>query len=185
MYVCRRTYSSRRDHPAYPFYWLVTQPQNGTNGNVEGVEVAVTHNLDWLPGLWSGLGLGANYTFVANQVTQQPGATFACGLPGLSKNSFNLDGFYEKGPVQMRLAYNWRSSFLLICNGEQGAPEDQAAYGSLDFSASYQLTPSLQVYAEGSNVLGAATSEYSIYTERFLRYDDTGPRYQVGVRFKF
>src|SRR3546814_18285758 len=33
-------------------------------------------------------------------------------LAGISKHTFNIVGLYEKGPVALRLAYNWRSRFL-------------------------------------------------------------------------
>ena len=39
---------------------------------------------------------------------------FTGGLPlaGVSKHTINAVGFYEKGPLSARLAYNWRSDFL-------------------------------------------------------------------------
>ena len=33
-------------------------------------------------------------------------------LIGLSKNSFNLVGFYDMGPVSTRLSYVWRDRYL-------------------------------------------------------------------------
>ena len=33
-------------------------------------------------------------------------------LQGVSKHTINAVGFYEKGPLAFRLAYNWRSAFL-------------------------------------------------------------------------
>jgi TonB-dependent receptor len=137
-----------------------------------------------LPGLWSGLGAGANYTLVASQTNQSGGSTSSCGLPGLSKNSFNVNGFYEKYGIQARLAYNWRSSYLIVCNGYQGAPETQNAYGQLDFSTSYEFNSGLQVYFQGANILGATQNAYSTITERFIKLDDTGARYLAGLRFK-
>ena len=34
-------------------------------------------------------------------------------LEQLSKHNVNVAVFYEKGPVSLRAAYNWRSKFLL------------------------------------------------------------------------
>ena len=34
-------------------------------------------------------------------------------LEQLSKHNVNVAAFYEKGPLSMRAAYNWRSRFLL------------------------------------------------------------------------
>ena len=53
-----------------------------------------------------------------NNLDTQPvdtdGSVFG-NLPadGLSKNSYNVAAFYEKGPWQIRLAYNWRSEYLI------------------------------------------------------------------------
>lgn len=168
-----------------PAYFLDTRTRNGEGGQAEGLELAATHNFDELPGLWSGFGAGANYTLVASQTNQGAGATSSCGLPGLSKHSFNINGFYEKYGIQARLAYNWRSSYLIVCNGEQGAPETQAAYGQLDFSSSYEFAKGFQVYFQGVNLLGATQRAYSIITERFLKLDDTGTELFAGVRAKF
>src|SRR3546814_20532751 len=33
-------------------------------------------------------------------------------LAGISKHTFNIVGLYEKGPVALRLAYNWRPRVL-------------------------------------------------------------------------
>ena len=34
-------------------------------------------------------------------------------LAQLSKHTFNIQPFYEKGRISIRVAYNWRSKFLL------------------------------------------------------------------------
>ncbi len=34
-------------------------------------------------------------------------------LQGLSRYNYNLTGMYEKGPFEARLAWDWRSSYLL------------------------------------------------------------------------
>src|SRR3546814_16769117 len=57
-------------------------------------------------------GVSANYTIVDSDLTYDDynlGDQFA--LLGLS-NSVNLIGFYDKGPWQIRAAYNWRDEFL-------------------------------------------------------------------------
>ena len=82
-----------------PAYFLDTRTRNGEGGQAEGLELAITHSFDELPGFWSGFGAGANYTLVASQTNQGAGATSSCGLPGLSKHSFNVNGYYEQGPI--------------------------------------------------------------------------------------
>ena len=119
-------------------------------GRIKGFEIAYQTFFDFLPGLWSGLGLQANYTYVdptginnSNLIdATSTGGVGAVGagvpvvtgvvidshkLEGVSNHTFNLVGLYEKGPIGIRLAYNWRSQYLTsnldCCIGFAGIPE--------------------------------------------------------------
>lgn len=165
-----------------------TRTRNGQTGSIAGIELSGQHSFDELPGIWSGLGVGANYTYVTSKAKRAATASAlnnACSYEGLSPHSFNVNGFYEKGPVQFRLAYNWRAAYLLSCYGQTSVPESRRAYGQADLSASYAITDNFQVYVEGVNLLNSKFYNYSVLTERFLRYDETGSRYSFGVRVKF
>ncbi len=52
--------------------------------------------------------MGGDGTTVTGQA---PDAITTGSLEGLSEQSYNLVGMYEKGPLAIRLAYNWRSEF--------------------------------------------------------------------------
>src|SRR3979490_3481251 len=67
-------------------------------------------------------------------------------LEGVSTNTFNLVGLYEKGPIGFRLAYNWRSMYLtanLDCC--IGLPVFQKAAGFLDGSVRYSIGSHFEV----------------------------------------
>ncbi|MFT4953297.1 MAG: iron complex outermembrane receptor protein, partial [Pseudoalteromonas tetraodonis] len=69
-----------------------------------------------------------------------------------SKNSYNVVGFYENDDFSARLAYNWRSEFIIReAPGWYGNREHQD-YGQLDFSATYSVTDYLDVTFEGINL---------------------------------
>jgi hypothetical protein len=79
-------------------------------------------------------------------------------LAGISDDSYNLVGLYEKGPIAMRLAYSWRSSFLtnnLDCC--IGLPIYQKGAGFLDGSIRYQVNNNIEVSLDGSNLLNTTT----------------------------
>src|SRR6202042_3838744 len=61
-------------------------------------------------------------------------------LEGVSTNTFNLVGLYEKGPIGFRLAYNWRSMYLTsnidCCIGFPGFPKGG---GGMDGSICHSL----------------------------------------------
>jgi len=156
--------------------YLITQPVNVGTAKIQGAEIGWNQFFDFLPAPFDGFGMSANYTYiksstsVPNNLDTQPldtdGSTFGV-LPadGLSKNSYNLAGFYEKGPWQIRLAYNWRSEYLLSIgpngyNGGDGGiawklPVYSDAYGQLDGSIFYKITDNIQVGLEMNNLNNA------------------------------
>jgi TonB-dependent receptor len=120
--------------------FLLTAPVNGARGRVSGLELGYQQYFDMLPGLLSGFGVSANYTYINSKLdvglpgnrkwctpttpeTTIIGALGGCDtdgrylsgdLPvmGLSKNAYNLALLYDKGPVSARVAYSWRSSAM-------------------------------------------------------------------------
>jgi len=192
-------------------------------GKVAGAELAYQTFFDFLPGLLSGLGMQANYTYVnqsgiknSNLITAgalNAGGVGAFGagqnavtgvvidshrLAGVSTNTFNLVGLYEKGPVGVRLAYNWRSDYLtanLDCC--IGLPVFQKAAGFLDGSVRYSIGSHVEVSLDATNLLDTRTQ----YKQQIFGDSPTSPgakpvfmdsgwsrvdrRYQAGVRVKF
>ncbi|WP_230482331.1 TonB-dependent receptor [Sphingomonas sp. Leaf21] len=146
---------------------LVRGPSNydGT-GKIKGVEVAYQQTFDFLPGLLSGFGASGSYTYIDS--SGLPNSYLNGGAPastsnikpgnipleGLSKHTVNAALFYEKGPVSLRAAYNWRSKYLLT-------PADvifpytsiyQDAGGQLDASAFINLNKYLKIGVQGVNL---------------------------------
>jgi TonB-dependent receptor len=162
----------------------VNGPINATgHGKLYGFEANYQTFFTFLPGLLSGLGVQLNYTYVhqsginnSNVINATSGGDVgavgigqpALGgaglvidshmLAGISKHTFNAVGLYEKGPLAIRLAYNWRSRYLtqnLDCC--IGLPVFQKAAGFLDGSIRYSLTKYLELSLEGINLLGTTT----------------------------
>ena len=119
-------------------------------------------------------------------------------LAGVSKHTFNVVGLYEKGPVGLRVAYNWRSRYLtqnLDCC--IGLPVFQKSAGFLDGSLRLAVGKNLELSLDATNLLGTTTVyEQQIFGDSPLTpgvkpvYLDSSwsrvdRRYQVGVRAKF
>jgi iron complex outermembrane receptor protein len=90
--------------------------------NVKGVEVGGRVLLDMLPGALAGFGFEGNYTFIKSS---NPGDVYRditgairndAPLVGLSKHNLNATLLYERNPVSLRVAYSWRSQYLLSTN---------------------------------------------------------------------
>ncbi len=171
------------------FEFLDTRTRNGQSGSIAGVEVGGQYTFDRvLPGALSGFGVAGNYTYVSSNVDRVEGSgtnTNNCGYNGLSPHSANGSVFYEKYGIQARASYNWRSSFLRQCFGAASRPENRAAYGQLDASISYDVTPVFQIYAQGVNLTNQYVNDYSVTEDRLLMLQNTGSRYLFGVRARF
>jgi TonB-dependent receptor len=184
----------------------VTQPTNyGGVGKIKGAEVGYQQTFDFLPGLLNGLGMSATYAYVTSKglpnsllsnVSDAPTATPSTGrgnLPfeGMSKNNVNVAGFYEKGPVSVRLAYSWRSKFLETAVDEiyPYFPIYEDATGQLDASAFYSVTSHIKVGFQGVNLTDTITKTEQQFTSTGqlgpASYFITDRRFSLIVRGNF
>ncbi|WP_238481082.1 TonB-dependent receptor [Dyella telluris] len=147
--------------------YLVTRPYNNGTGKIKGAEVGYSQFFDFLPGWLKGLGVQANYTYVdsqggVNSATDPYSATTVTGvalpLAGLSKNSYNFIGMYEYGPWSVRLAWNWRSRYLLTTSdAATHLPTWSDSFGQLDGSIFYKINKNMQVGLQMNNLNNAQT----------------------------
>jgi len=163
-----------------PVTFQDTRTRNGETGSITGVELALQKGFD------NGFGAGVNYTYVNSNIDRATGSPNEdLDYNGLSPHSFNANVFYEKGPIQARVAYNYRDEFLVQAFSFFSEPQQREAFGQMDFSAGYEINDQFQVYVEGINVLDEDSRDFSRFKNRFLSYVDTGSRYTIGVRGKF
>ena len=163
-----------------------TRQRNGEKGSITGFELAAQTTFDFLPAPFNKLGGSVNYTYVDSSIDRAPGSGAAdCDYNGLSKNSFNVSGFYEDDRMQVRLAYNYRDDFLVQCFAEFSEPREREDFGQLDLSAAYFVNDQVQVFFEAINLTKEETRDFSRFRNRFLTYSDTGARYILGARVNF
>jgi hypothetical protein len=119
-------------------------------------------------------------------------------LAGISDDSYNLVGLYEKGPIAMRLAYSWRSSFLTnnldCCIGLPIYQKAAGLPGRLDplpgqrqhRSVAGRLQPAGHhhgVPAAGLRRLGLTPGAKPVKIDSSWIRNDR--RVQLGIRFKY
>ncbi|MDP1026980.1 TonB-dependent receptor [Sphingomonas sp. KR1UV-12] len=171
----------------------VSSVVNVSKGGVKGFEVGGQRFFDFLPGVFSGLGVQANFTLsdsdagVVAQGTVGSTNLVAVPLIGLSKYSYNLIGLYDKYGFNLRVAYNWRSRYLLTTTGvgTQTLPEFVKPYGVLDASISYDFSPNFSLTIDGSNLNNAQYRSYlgTPATPRDFQVNDRRLSARVRVRF--
>ena len=182
---------------------LVVGQVNIGDGSVKGFEIGYQQFYDFLPGFLSGLGLEGNYTFVdpsefPNQVSEPRFAGLTLPLDQLSRHTFNIAALYEKYGLSARLAYNWRSRFLLTPRDviNPFSPIWHAPTGQADLSVFYNVTDQVKVGFQVANLFDEVTVTEQ-QTARVVGGDnEAGPlaprsyfrndrRLSFGVRFNF
>lgn len=181
--------------PNYTF--ATTRTLNGGKGSVEGFEFAYQQFFDGLPGFWAGFGLQANYTKIynhgggnavqnVNEEAQRNNHAIS-GLPieGMSNDSANLALLYAKYGIDFRLAYNWRSRYLMTSSAANvNQPIWQRGFGQLDASVFYDFLDHYKVGVQATNVLNTTTVLEVGYADYHPRYDwiDTDRKISLILR---
>lgn len=158
-----------------------TIPNNGEDATVDGLELGVQHTFGE-----SGFGVMVNATLVDSDAELDPAdVTQVFALTGLS-DSMNVVGFYEQGPVQIRLAYNQRDEFVQSLTQTNGnGPTLVEDYEQWDLSASYDITDELTVFVEGINLTEEYVHKRGRYENQLLLIEDSGRRWVMGLRASF
>ena len=163
-----------------PLQLQISTPVNSDQtAALHGFEFAIQHSF------WdTGFGTILNYTIVngdARYDNSQPSTVTQFALTGLS-DSANAVVFYDKGPIQGRVAYNYRARFLA---GAGPNPFYTEAYGQFDASASVQLPYGFAVFGEVINLTGADRRGHT-RSDSYVTFVSPGAaRYSAGVRFTF
>lgn len=153
----------------------VTRPHNGEKAKVKGFELAYQQFYDFLPNPFDGLGIQANFTHVDTSGIKNSGLksdspdgignsiNFAdLPLEGLSKDTANLTLMYQKSGFEGRLAYNYRSDYLVTSSDAvEKLPIFNKSSGSMDASFSYALNDNYKVGLQITNVLDEQTETYT------------------------
>jgi iron complex outermembrane receptor protein len=132
--------------------------------------------LSYQQALWGGFGLLANFTLVDG--------TAADGLPvvGNSKDTYNLEAYYENAKYSARVAYTYRSSFY---GGLYDAyPQVMAGTGSLAASLSYKINDRLSLTFDGLNLNNPLLRYYGENTNQPIAFYSNGRQFFLGLRAK-
>ncbi|TGY87293.1 TonB-dependent receptor [Marinicauda algicola] len=155
----------------------VNGPANVDDGTLRGFELAYQDVYEFLPGPLSNLGTQLTYTYVdagelSNPTNFVARSAFASGLPlaGVSENTINAVVFYEDDRYAARLAYNWRSEYLLTPRDDifPFNPIFGEDTGQLDGSFFYTVNDHFKVGVQGVNLLDEVTQ-----TSQVVDFDQT------------
>jgi iron complex outermembrane recepter protein len=167
--------------------YQVNRPYNSQRARIQGVELGGHVFFLDLPGAWRGLGVQASYTYIDSET---PNIALAARTPlqGLSRNSANLVGLYEYGPLTARIAWNWRDRFIsgtTLVAGVGPFAAYTAGYSWLDASVRYQVNDRLTLAVEGANLLRTMRRSYygSANQPQAALLNDR--QYSIGATLRF
>lgn len=160
------------------------KPDNGAGGKIKGLELNAQMPLDMLPSPFDGFGVTANLTLLDVSDVESTAGGPKLPIPGVSKRSYNLGAYYEKNGFGIRANYSYRSNAINSTTYIFGDGDEQKAYGQLDISANYDLTRSIALTLNASNVTGATLIRENLQGV-LLSEADFGRRFTAGARIKF
>ena len=165
----------------------VLTPENSGKGNITGFEIAAQRQLDFLPGIWKGLGIYANYTFNASDVegiaNEDGEERDGLDLPGTADHLVNASLSFETNKLVVRASLNFSSDYI----DEVGDDEFYDRYYDkqlfIDLNASYAFTKSLRLFAEANNLTNQPLRYYQGIESRTMQMEYYGPKYNLGLKF--
>jgi iron complex outermembrane receptor protein len=168
--------------------WAVSRYVNAGGGKIFGLELQGNH------GFSNGFGLAANYTYTD---AKAPGGSYQDELnlfTGSSRHTANLVGYFENDLFGARLAYNWRSEYMVRENGWYGNRMHDDI-GSLDLSLGWNISKNVRLSFEAINLTkqddvqygaGNSTKQRPSLRDGFPAWSFEGETtYQLGLSAKF
>ncbi|MEO1652664.1 MAG: TonB-dependent receptor, partial [Bacteroidota bacterium] len=168
--------------------WTFTQAQNGGSADVYGIELSFQRQLDFLPGIWKGLGVYLNYTYTnsdADGIRNEDGelreGDFA--LPGTAPHTFNASLSFETKRLVIRSSVNFADSYLDELGGDSFSDRFYDHQFFLDINASYAIKPFLRVFFEATNLTDQPLRYYQGISTRTMQEEYYGRRLTLGLKF--
>jgi TonB-dependent receptor len=143
---------------SYPFPGLnnrITAVTTYSNGpaHADGFEAQYQQQLVFLPAPLNGFGYSGNITLVDSRSQIHP--DIFGPLPSTSKRTWNAAIFYERSPLEIRLAADYVGQNLFAFGGVLGNTTDDysSARLTLDLGSSYTILRQVKLYFDAKNLL--------------------------------
>ena len=158
------------------------QDRNADAGTLRGLELTYSQPFVFLPKPFVGFGITANAAFIESEVTVPGREGEELPFFGQSSRVFNLIPYYQRGPLELRLAWTYRGEFLDEVGGEAFEDRYVDDRQTIDVTARYRLLGSrLELLAQGRNLTNEAEAGYQGIRSRYDVHTLTGRTFTVGL----
>lgn len=157
--------------------------QNGDDAEVYGIELAYSQQLDWLSYPFNMTIIGGNATYTQSSAEiSSLGQTRDIELPSQSERVGNAFIGWQDSKFSMRLSANYNSGFLAEVGSIENELNDLTADEQLyvDFSASYFISPQMQVTFDAQNITDEAFYVSQNRNNFNAQFEEYGPTYRVS-----
>ena len=178
---------------------------NEESSQIFGLEFTGAHSFDYLPGIFSGLGVKASYNFALSDfdfedgdfgeattvnedgdiVSFREGFVSPADLPGLSTHTANVQAFWKIGRGTITGIGKYRSDFFQQSNSAPTVLRfiDDALI--FDARYSYNINKNIKLTLEGTNLFNSPREQQIPTLDGVGQFSVFGPRYLVGVTARF
>jgi TonB-dependent receptor len=149
----------------------------------EGIEANYIQQLTMLPDPYNGLGFDGNVTYNYTRGDIRPGDRTI--LPQTSQLNYNLEFFYEKGPIGVRIAESYVGWNIFAVGSDPTQDQWSTPRFRLDLGATYDITDQMQLYFDAKNLTNTLlefTQTKSTYYP--IQREFYGPTYFLGIRVR-
>lgn len=134
----------------YEGYRLSTS-LNGGRARYRGVEFSYQQQFTFLPGLWRGLGVNANYTYLETK-GDYGGTVATTQVAGFRPRAANAAISYQIRMYRASVQANWVDDYLLTVAANPSQIVYESARTTVNVKFTYDLSPRTSVYLNVDNV---------------------------------
>jgi TonB-dependent receptor len=161
-----------------------SQKDNADSADLYGLELAWRQQFDFLPGLWSGLGVDANLTLIDGSL-DLPGRS-GVSFPEQSDTLYGVQIFYQYGPVEASIAYHSTGSALLALGADTTTDQYNDELRRLDAKATFAVTDNASIFFEAQNLTDEPTRQYQGGHEDWITQNERyGRVFNAGMTVKW
>jgi TonB-dependent receptor len=173
----RLTFATRAGPPVVATVTM-SRPRNAGEAKVTGLEAAFSRRFAHGIGVWT----SATWVDAASRDDQGRRGP----LNGVSRLSWSISPFVERGPLHAHLSWTWRSPFGSEADMQGGGVSSfvVASAGYLDAAGSYDLSPRVSLYVEASNLTDTVEAAYEGQRNRPLQVGRSGRSFGFGIRMR-
>lgn len=158
--------------------------QNGEGGKVTGIELGWVQQFTGLPGLLSGLGIEANYTWLDSKGSY-PGRTENLSLVNSPRHILNAVASYAQGPVSVRVSYNRLSKRLESVGGRAALDVYNEKSSVWDLAAKVRVLGGNSLFFNVKNLTDEPTVSYQGSRDNPTIVTYYGRQFNFGLNVEF